>query len=774
MTATLDPKPPVEEPAEGAHGHSLDGFTAEASEATHGNAAAELEEETPLELRPLLASALAATSAALTAGGIFGSLTARLVGVLGVVVGASWVWLCARSRRPQLAQVALLPVCLGVSALSILPHAPGELVPVVRAAVHAGRLLRPPVPFDAGWRPLLFTLMAMLAFVGGWVATSLRRPTLAIALPLPIAALTAITQPSESQVTAGVLAFAPVLVAFTILFTGDSNDQLSRSFEIKRALRSIALGVPALAALIALGNAPFLFPKPVYDPTNQPQKPRSAPLSAARDRVLFEVATDSAVTGPWRTGVLDVYDGRSWRLPPFDANRLHRVPASGQVIDERSNEAYLQVNITVRDLGDSSVLPVLPTTTNFIGGPASKRYDPRTGVFRLPRGRVPAGTTYQLLLPKYPTGEQLTPVSRVDRKAFASTLAVPRPPKAVADILASAPASPAWARLAYVRQRLYDVASASGAGAPADVTNATVTRMLTGNHEGTPFEIVAVDAMLARWAGVPSRIAFGFDGLNVEAGDKGATKGTLTVRPRNAAQWMEAYFEGYGWVPLIQTPDKAKATLDSDPNARFNPQIEASSDIAVEVYMPVEVRDARELFQLVRARLLQALPWLLALVAMWLAFPAAAKALRRRRRRQWAATRGPRARVVVEYAEFRDAATDLNVGDPFDTPLEYLLRVQDDAQHAELAWLVARVLYGDMTISCSEHDARQAEELARSLRLRMARAQPMQARAFAVLGRASLRRPYSTELPTVQVPRIRQYVRIPSMRRRRPRAKAHA
>ena len=771
MTATIDPPGPVadapEENLVAGAGASAEGGAPETNESPDGAPAdgeEAVEAPEPFTLRPLLASSLACTSAALTAGGIFGSLGARLVGVIGVVVGAAWVWLCSRSRRPQVMQPALVPLCLVVSGLSIIPSgkSPAELPRVIADAVSAGRLLRPPVPFDAGWRPLLFTLMALLAFVAGWVATSMRRPTMAVAVPLPLAALTAITQPAEGQVTAGVLAFAPVLVAFTILFTGDESDSLSRAFEIRRALRSLAMGVPALAALVMLGNAPFLFPKPVYDPTDQPQKPRSVPLSAARDRVLFEVATDTALTGPWRTGVLDVYDGQAWRLPPFDPARFQPVPASGQVAEERATNATLGVTITVRDLGDSSVLPVLPTTTNLTGGPEGIVYDPRAGVFRMEQGRVPAGSTYQLALPAYPTADDLgAATAPLDPKLFAETLEVGEPPDAVAELLEQAPASPPWARLAFMREKLYDVAIAAGAGAPTDVTNKTVERMLTGNHEGTPFEIVAVEALLARWAGVPSRIGFGFDGLNSEG-----ESGLLTVRPQNAAQWMEAYFPGFGWVPLIETPEQAKTELDSDPNARFNPQIEPSDDVAVEVYVPVEVRDARQLFELVRARILQALPWIVLVVGLWLSYPAAAKALRRRRRRNWAESRGPRAKIVVEYAEFRDAATDLNVGDPFDTPLEYLLRVQDDGQHSELAWLVARVLYGDMATTCGERDARAAEDLARSLRRRMARAQPIQARAFALISRSSLRRPYSTELPTVQLPKLR-IVKIPKMTRKR-------
>jgi hypothetical protein len=328
-------------------------------------------------------------------------------------------------------------------------------------------------------------------------------------------------------------------------------------------------------------------------------------------------------------------------------------------------------------------------------------------------------------------------------------------------LLSEAPANP-WDRLDFARRALSEVVVASGAGSPEDVDNKTVERLLSGNHEGTPFEIVAVEALLTRWAGVPSRIGFGFDGVNIEG-----EEGLRTVRPKNAAQWLEAYFEGYGWVPLIETPDQAKATLDSDPNARFDTQIQPSDDIAVEVYVPVEVRDARLLFELVRARLLQALPWVAVLLGLWLGYPSAAKTLRRRRRRRWAAARGARAQIVAEYAEFRDAATDLNVGDPFDTPLEYLLRVQEDDQHAELAWLVARVLYGDMADTCTDRDARAAETLALSLRRRMARAQPVQVRLFAAISRSSLRRPYSTELPTVQLPRIARFVRIPRTRRRR-------
>src|SRR5207237_2517400 len=177
------------------------------------------------------------------------------------------------------------------------------------------------------------------------------------------------------------------------------------------------------------------------------------------------------------------------------------------------------------------------------------------------------------------------------------------PPPAVADLLAAAPSDP-WDRLDFLLKKLTAVEVAVGAGNPVDVPTSKVQQILAGNHEGSPYELVAAEAMLARWAGVPSRVGFGFDGEERE--------GTvLTVRPKNAAQWLEVYFEGHGWIPIITTPPKAKASLDNDKNVKFNPTIQAGSDVAVQVYIPVKVKYLLLLYQQVRAVLFALLPYLL-------------------------------------------------------------------------------------------------------------------------------------------------------------------
>jgi hypothetical protein len=65
-----------------------------------------------------------------------------------------------------------------------------------------------------------------------------------------------------------------------------------------------------------------------------------------------------------------------------------------------------------------------------------------------------------------------------------------------------------------------------------------------------------------------------------------------------------------------------------------------------------------------------------------------------------------------------------------------------------------------------DEDVARAEDMSASLRRRMFRVQPFQSRALAVLSRASLRAPYSLEVPSVRQLRFRRERRSPSTARR--------
>jgi len=266
-----------------------------------------------------------------------------------------------------------------------------------------------------------------------------------------------------------------------------------------------------------------------------------------------------------------------------------------------------------------------------------------------------------------------------------------------------------------------------------------VQDMLAGSQEGTPFEIVAAQAMLARWAGIPARIGYGFDG-----GDEiGAS--VLSVRPRHGASWLEVYFPEWGWFPVIGSPLQAKASLSTE--GPTNPaNIEPARNVATEVWIPLRLEQGSQLYQQVQRWLAVAMLLALIVALVYVSFPAAWKASRRSRRRAWAAEAGAVARIEVAYAGFRDLCTDLGLGGDHRTPLGFLEGFVDDEEHTELAWLVTRALYGDMRDEVSDDDAAACEELVRTLRARLVQTQPFTLRFVAAISRLSMHRPYAPDV----------------------------
>jgi hypothetical protein len=619
------------------------------------------------------------------------------------------------------------------------------VVSAVQDALHAGSLLQPPVPFDPGWRVVVIAVMGSLGFAGAWIATAMGKARLGLALCLPVIGLTAITQPDDGKLMAGAVPIALLIAALALLFGGDlrSARELGRAFEVKRAARAAAVGVPLLVGVILLNKATFLFPKPVYNPVSSAQKPRL--VSAATDDVLFEVHTKTKFTGPWRIGVLDTYEKDNFLLPPQDNKRLADV-TGGKALPEVPDRPGAQpVTLVLHDLGDTPILPSLAGTQTVDTTLEGLYVDQRTDILRVTSGRLPKGLTYTLSVPPYATTGDLQGLLPSAGPDVAEQLEAPEPPPAVVDLLSKAPKGNAFDRMEYVIHKLLDGVTAKGAGVPVAVSPEKVQDLLAGSKVGSPFEIVAAQALIARWSGIPSRIGFGYDGVNKEQ------TGVVSVRPRNAADWLEVKYDSYGWLPLISTPKMAQQDLENKPKQH---QILASGQIAVQVFVPYRVTDAKQLYEVVRWWILVLSPFVVLLLVLYLGYPAAARAWRRSRRRAWAAARGPSYQIAVEYAEMRDTATDLNVGDLITTPLEYLFQVAHDDEHAELAWLTTRALYGDLRDEVTEAHVVLAEEMSRSVRRRLMRAQPLQSQFLALVSRASLRTPYEPAMPTVRVLRL--------------------
>jgi hypothetical protein len=701
--------------------------------------------------RPILATTLTSVSAALVVGGIFNSWGARLLGTFAAVVGAALGVVVLRSRRQTVAVLLVGPVLVLAASVTLIGSGPGpsNALSAARAAIHAGRLLKPPVPFDPGWRPIIFFTISLLAFGAAWVGSALERPLLGVLVPVPLVLLASFTQPPSGQLLAAAFIFLPLLAALGVIFSagGSSGGQLDVAFELKRASKAAVFAIPAIALLVLFNSVSFLFPATTYNPNDKPQKPRPLPLSANTDQTLFTVQSPPTFTGPWRTGVLNVYQDGYFEIPPELNKNLAPVPAGGLVDAAHVASASVQIKITTADLGDSPILPTVPTQARIVlppDAPSDIRLDSQSGVLRVTSGRAPSNLTYEIDLPPYPNALQLAnAVAPPKTAALKDDLALPSTePAGVQRLLLDAPPS-GYARLDYMRHQLLDHVTAAGPGAPDQVSAAKLEDMLDGSKKATPYEIVAGEALLARYAGFPSRIAYGFNLYD-------QIKGINAVRPDDAAYWLEVDIAGYGWVPFLDKPPKADTSL-TNPH-KPDKGVVASDKVAAELFLPVALPHPVPMFELVRARLLQALPVVLVLLALRAAAPTVVRNLRRRRRELWAVGRGPRARVAVAYAEFRDAATDLNVGDPFATPIEYLARVVEDDEHKELAWLVSRCMYGDMATTVTEEHAETAQRLADSLRRRLRSGQPTQVQALAFLTQASLRRPYTEEIPNMTMP----------------------
>ena len=676
--------------------------------------------------------------------GIAPKVLAPVAGLVGVAVAAQ----AARRRSPLAVNLIIPAGIIGAGLVLVLSggfDGLSGLVGELRVAAESRKVLRPPAEFLPGFRAITGWVMAGLGFAAGWLGMELRRPAMGLLAPLPVIIIAAISVPDSAKLPVGVVVLVLFIAGLAMLGSlqgiaagGAGAEAPSLGYEMRRLARLVPVLGVLVIVLVLLAQSNILFPPPLYDPVRDAQRPKAVPLSAVEDKVLFEVRSQS--TGPWRIGLLDVYDGEEWRLPAFAESELRRVPTSG-VVNETLAPGT-RADFLVKGLG-GAVLPGLPNTVAILAKGPRLGFDARTGTIRLAEGQIDTGLTYTVTGAALPTEEQLLSLTgslspQVERFA---ELEVAPPPR-VAQLLDEAPATPAWARLEFLRRRLLETVTAAGPGTPAAVPPEKVDDMLFGSKEASPFEIVAAQALLARWAGIPSRIGYGYDGGEI------LSENVREIRPRHGASWLEVWFPNFQWIPVVGAPLKAKPNLSSEGPTNADPRVEASDDIAVEVFIPLRLEQRGLLYDRIRRIALLATPFLLLGGLLWLLWPAATKAWRRARLRGWAARTGPVARIEVAYREFRDYCIDLGLPNESATPLGFLDGFVDDPEHLELAWLVTRTLYGDLRDEVEAEDALAAEELSRSLRRRLAQTQPASLRFVAWVSRLSVRQPY---YPTLKI-----------------------
>jgi len=687
-----------------------------------------------------VAVALATAAAAVVLAGVFTGVAPRLLGIAAACVGPAVVLLSYRSSRPAVLQYLTAPIGLGLGAAVALGAGgtgSASLPTLVADAVRGGGLGQPPIEFAPGWRFLLVVLLVLLGAGGASLGVGLARPRLGVAAAVPVVVAAALVQPPGSAVATSSIALVLLVAALAVAAGGTrpADAPGATSFELLRLARG-AVGLVVLGAVLAaLASTGLLLPKSQSDQVVPPRPPKPAPASA--DRVLFTVHTPAAGdTGPWTTGVLDSYVDNTWLLPSYDRKRLR--PVTDGPLPDTSGSGARQVRFDVGELAGRNV-PSVDGAAVVRSGRLPLDYDPVTGQL-LSRGQqAPPGTSYTIDAARPPTADQLAkaPAPPASMGAY---LSAPPVPAEVARVLAGSATADAYTRLQAARTYLFAHVVAAGKGTPVPVAPNRVAEMFAGAH-ATPYEITAAEALIARWVGVPARIGFGYDG-----GAASTDSRTYEVHPANGATWLQTWWSGIGWVSIVGHPAQAVTPTSLDRHQHVS-GLGSNGQLALVVHVPVELSSLRALYDDIRFYAVVTLPWVAMAVLLFVFHPLAWKLLRTRRRRRWARSRGLPARMLVAYAELRDRLRDLDATGANDTPLEYCRRVAPDDEHWELAWLVTRGLWGDLARDLRAADVEAAEEMSRSVRRRVQRAQRLTARLGAGASRGSLRDPWTPDIP---------------------------
>lgn len=690
------------------------------------------------------------TGAAIMAGGVFTGVSPRIYAVVAGILGIALGLVVLRIKSAVVANVVTL---LGIFGIGLVLIGPANIANAGDLASNAAReadLTRPPIDFNAGWQAIVGWLMGIVGFATTWLGVGVRKRSLALLVPLPFAAIAGISVPDNQQVASGVVVLVLFAVGLGMLSSINSFEGSERpplAYELRKLAKSLPVIGVITVALIAISQTGFLFPDPQIDPAQEPQKPKTVPLTEVEDRVLFEVGpdiergdTELLISGPWRMGTLSVYDGTDWRLPPVADNEFDDVPDDGILDDALAGRLGVRARFRILGLG-GTVLPGLPLSAAIQSDGAPLAYDEQTNNVRVASGEVRSGQVYVIAAASLPSVDDLRLLgdSFDLEPALADLTDIPDAPPAVQALLDEADASfdNKWDKFDFLRTYILEEVVATGAGQPASIPPSRVQEILGDTLEASPFEIVAMQAMMGRWIGVPSRIGYGFDG-----GDKQGA--SLEIRPVHGASFVEVNFPGYGWLPVIGKPKQAKPTVGTDPGLQqTDPNILPSNDTAVQLYLPALTEPLKSYTRTVQVALAIAAGIALLLTLIYLLIPVIRKSSLRSRRRAAAREAGTRARIALAYAEWRDFAADYGFIHPNDTPLMFLDRFVDDPEHTELAWLTTRALWGDLRGDDDEMLAGAGEELSRALRRRLAGAQPGSMRFVATVSRISLRDPYA-------------------------------
>ncbi|GAA1785643.1 hypothetical protein GCM10009735_16020 [Actinomadura chokoriensis] len=445
---------------------------------------------------------------------------------------------------------------------------PGVIPGAADALLHSGaRILTTtspaPTTVDTLTLPLLATWLA-----GAASASALRGARPLTALLPPVGLLTGAVVLAGPTDRPGYGAVAVLAASAAVLLgtvapagSGGARLRLPGNRAVMRTLASAA----ALAALVALAGPPIM-----ADWSRRPPDPRSAarPPTASQEAVnplsylpawgrwpnerLLRVRADRPVELRWVT--LAEFTGQTWLPEAAYRPAGARLPAPKPV--PRRATAHT-ASITVGDMPG----PWLPTA----GYPRSVQglavaYDPNSGTL-VTRGGQSAGCRYTVSgeVPDWRSADLADALVPTDPAFEIYRELTTEPPARIRDlaVLVAGRGAPYHkaARLAeYLRNHYVLDVRARGGHGYANLASFLVAPGGGRRGAGTADQFASAFAVLARVAGLPSRVVVGFE----EGRPDGS--GHRWIHTGDAVAWGEIYFKDVGWVPFDVIPGRQTTT----------------------------------------------------------------------------------------------------------------------------------------------------------------------------------------------------------------------
>ncbi|MGI5244182.1 DUF3488 and transglutaminase-like domain-containing protein [Dactylosporangium sp. CA-139066] len=280
-----------------------------------------------------------------------------------------------------------------------------------------------------------------------------------------------------------------------------------------------------------------------------------------------------------RLAVLNDYDGITWRIGSVYRN-------AGRVLGRPDGDGpEITQTITIDEL-DGRLLPAAATPQKVEG--VRVAYDADTGTIAL-NDALRKGLTYTVTSRQRPRPDDqaLFAADVPAPEEAARYLALPgKVPDSIAQLSAhlgegvSNPYQRAFAIQQWLEEHYKLVGDAPSGHAYPNVEHFLFGNKATGGQKGTSEQFTAAFAVLARLAGLPTRVAVGFE----------THKDDKAVRGGDAIAWPEVEFTGFGWVAFDPLPksDTVQRPVESD----FRPKPPASQPPPPSVPPPSDLASA--------------------------------------------------------------------------------------------------------------------------------------------------------------------------------------